>query len=154
MKSTERARNLFTEGTNCAQAVLLGCTDGKLSQTDALRLANCFGGGMCHTDQACGALTGGLMAIGVELGMERVGDEEGKRRAGEAGERFVHLFRERFGATRCTELIKFNLSDNRQLEAARSSGVFSESCPVFVEQAVELVEFAIEKQDNVSDLSE
>jgi C_GCAxxG_C_C family probable redox protein len=148
MKSTERARSLFAEGTNCAQAVFIGCSHGKLGQADMLRLSSCFGGGMSHTDHACGALTGGLMAIGAELGMERVDDAEGKRRAGEAAERFVHLFRERFGATRCTELIKFDLSDNSQLEAARSSGVFAESCPAFVEQAVELVESVLQEQED------
>lgn len=140
MTSNERAKEVFINGTNCAQAVFLGCTQGTVDERTALMVASCFGGGMSHTDHVCGAMSGGLMAIGAVEGMERIGDVDTKERVAELGTEFVRLFRERFGSTSCTELLSYNLNDPKQAEAAREAGVFETKCPRIVGEAAELVE--------------
>ena len=55
----ERARQLFFEGYNCAQAVLCAFSDvtGFDTETSA-RMASSFGGGMGRLRQTCGAVSG------------------------------------------------------------------------------------------------
>ena len=50
---------------NCAQAVLTPFAEAKgMSTEDALALTSCFGSGM-NMGSVCGAVTGGLMALGL-----------------------------------------------------------------------------------------
>ena len=50
---------------NCAQAVLTPFAEAKGMKTeDALALTSCFGSGM-NMGSVCGAVTGGLMALGL-----------------------------------------------------------------------------------------
>ena len=46
MTKAERARELFLEGCNCAQAVFLAFAEEKMDRDTALKIASGFGGGM------------------------------------------------------------------------------------------------------------
>ena len=145
MNASERAGEVFAAGCNCAQSVFLGCAGAlpepsDLSEDQMLRVASCFGGGMSHTDHACGALTGGLMALGAAEGMRVRGDAATKQRSADLGARFVHAFRDRHGSTRCTELIGYNLAEPEEAAAAKRAGVFSERCAKIVKESAQLVE--------------
>ena len=67
-KYLARARKLRANTTlpyNCAQAVLLPfAEDLGMSEEDVMRIAVHFGGGM-KMGSVCGAVTGGLMALGL-----------------------------------------------------------------------------------------
>lgn len=87
----EKAGLLFDGGYNCAQAVLQATT-GR-DDPELLKMAEAFGGGIGRSGCLCGAVTGGVMALGL-LG-------QGKRN----GE-LVVAFRERFRTTCCRGLSK------------------------------------------------
>lgn len=56
-------------GYNCAQAVLFSfCDDLGFDQDTALRLACGFGAGMARKQEVCGAVAGGILAIGFKHG--------------------------------------------------------------------------------------
>ena len=58
-------RAIVTPHYNCAQAVLLSfAQDFGMSEADVMRLGVYFGAGM-KMGSVCGAVTGGLMALGV-----------------------------------------------------------------------------------------
>lgn len=66
------AKRLITEEKwSCAETVLLAMTK-YWGMEDPLipRIATPFRGGLCGTQQVCGAVTGGLMAIGVKMGRQ------------------------------------------------------------------------------------
>ena len=105
-----------------------------------LGVSSCFGGGMSHTNNACGALTGGLMAIGAARDMGKRGEAEAKQRSAELGAAYVQRFTDRFGSTQCTDLIGYDLSDPAQLSEAQRLGVFNEKCASIVKEAAEIVE--------------
>jgi C_GCAxxG_C_C family probable redox protein len=65
----ERAADLFQKGYNCAQSVV-GAYAAELdvSEDVALRMAAGFGGGLGRCGEACGALTGAVMVIGLRVG--------------------------------------------------------------------------------------
>jgi C_GCAxxG_C_C family probable redox protein len=73
----KRATELFESGAQCAQAALGAlCDVTGLSLDDALSLSASFGGGIGRMREACGALSGILMAIGLHFGRYPLGDEQ------------------------------------------------------------------------------
>lgn len=66
MKRGERAKALFLEGYNCAQAVVLAfAEDAGLDETLAKSFSRPLGGGMGRLRQTCGAVAGAAVASGV-----------------------------------------------------------------------------------------
>ena len=80
MKHTEIASELFSKRYYCSQAVLAAFAEELgMTKKQALRVAACFGGGMCKAE-VCGACTGALMALGLKYGMCEDGDLDSKER--------------------------------------------------------------------------
>jgi len=63
------AQEKFSSGYNCSQSVLYSfCDDLHLDKDTALRLACGFGGGIAKRQEICGAVSGGILAIGLKHG--------------------------------------------------------------------------------------
>ena len=74
----EQAREYFTAGYNCAQAVFASFSkELGLDEKQALKIGGCFGSGM-RKGEVCGACTGALMALGLKYGQDEIGDVESK----------------------------------------------------------------------------
>ena len=98
MSYQEKATNLHESGCNCCQAVLGACCDKwNLDPDTAYRLGAFFGGGM-RRGEVCGAVTGALMALGLEYG------DENNRKSLKSLE-FMKAFREQYGSLLCKELL-------------------------------------------------
>jgi C_GCAxxG_C_C family probable redox protein len=68
-KKSEIAAQKFLTGYNCAQSVLYAFSDDLLiDKNTALKLACGFGGGMGRKGEVCGAVTGGIIVIGIKIG--------------------------------------------------------------------------------------
>ena len=133
-KMEQRIFALFSAegGLNCAEAVLAAA----LEQTDLPpggllpRIATCFGGGVGRCkEEMCGALSGGIMAVGCLLGRGEPG-ANWDRAAAVAAE-----LRARFaaanGGTRCGDILERlgpqqNLDKCRQL-SSRVAGLLCAS---------------------------
>ena len=132
---------IFNKGFNCAQAVLCShCDEYGLPEAIAKKLSCGFGAGMAYTDNICGAVTGALMLIGLKYGKSMESDNEAKEKTYNLVKEFIEGFKKEYGSIECTELIKYDLSKEEELLKARTSGVFTDLCPLFVKRSVELVE--------------
>ncbi len=87
----DKAGALFDGGYNCAQAVLQATT-GR-DDPELLTMAEAFGSGIGQSGCLCGAVTGGVMALGL-LGQ------------GERNGELVEAFRREFKTTCCRGLSK------------------------------------------------
>jgi len=68
-RRSDTAVEKFLSGYNCAQSVLYAfCDDLGFDKDTALRLACGFGSGMARKQEVCGAVSGGIMAIGLRHG--------------------------------------------------------------------------------------
>jgi C_GCAxxG_C_C family probable redox protein len=102
-------------GLHCAESVAstiakLFCPD----QTETVcRMATGFGGGIASSRQeACGALTGGVLAIGLLCG--RTTPEQGRETAYQISAAYRERFMAHFGATICQTLRdNFSTTDTR-----------------------------------------
>lgn len=101
-KVETRAQALLESGFNCAEAVLKAVTDEVYSEPPALvpKVASCFGGrlGLVLEDR-CGALSGGLLALGCLAG--RAFPDEGLTELHTVALELKRRFEGRFGSGPC-----------------------------------------------------
>ena len=65
----EKAKQLFTSGYNCSQAVVGAFIDDFAIDFDtAMKLSSSFGGGMGRMREVCGAVSGAFMIAGLKCG--------------------------------------------------------------------------------------
>lgn len=141
MKDADRAAACFSEGFNCAQAVLstFGPRYG-LDHVTALGVAGCFGAGMARMGGTCGAVTGAMMAIGLKYGKIRADDNEARDRAYEHVKEFVEQFTTRHGSVVCRELLGCDVSTDAGYQEAKQRELFETVCVTFVRDAAEMIE--------------
>lgn len=87
----DRAGELFDRGDNCAQAILQATT-GR-DDPELLAMAKGFGGGIGGSGCLCGAVSGGVMALGLS------------GRSGQSRQ-LIAAFKESFRTTCCRSLSK------------------------------------------------
>ena len=111
-----RAENFFSaHRLSCSEATLLVINHGfggGLSIEQALALGSGFGGGIGDSGCTCGALSGGVMALGLFLGPGCNGGL-GKREFRKMVGSYHDSFRAEFGSACCRELISDFRKDRR-----------------------------------------
>lgn len=105
MTKAERARELFLEGCNCAQAVFLAFAEEKMDRDTALKIASGFGGGMAGMRGVCGAVSGMFMAYGLLLGPADPADRSAKTKSYETLRQLAEEFEARNGSLICRQLL-------------------------------------------------
>ena len=107
-----KAAELFMEGYNCAQAVVLAFEDMTgLERSFAAKLASSFGGGMGRLREVCGAVSGMLLVAGQLYGYDTPGDDVRKKEHYALVQHLAEKFRERAGSIVCREILKNPPSD-------------------------------------------
>lgn len=105
-----RARALFNEAPIllCAESVLQAVAEGLGVDSPLVpRVATGFCSGLSRTDGACGAWSGGIMALGLALGRESGADDLDDTYA--PVQEYRELFRASFGDLTCTRVCGFHL---------------------------------------------
>lgn len=146
MSRPEEATERFQTSMNCAQSVLATyCEDLGLDVDTAITLTAPFGGGMSRREQACGAITGGLMVIGLRFGTTDTDDKEMKAEVLMRSQRFLDLFKARNGGLRCDELLGVDIGTREGQMLARKEDLFKRVCPNFVKEACEVLEMVLKE---------
>lgn len=105
MTKEEIAKQYYSEGCNCCQAVVRAFSDeAGIDEKFLLRLASSFGGGMGRLGEVCGAVSGMFMILGLMRGYDA--DVSGSEKNAhydliyEAGV----AFRKKYGSLLCRDL--------------------------------------------------
>jgi len=133
MNSEKNAVRLFDSGYNCAESVLLA-TEDDVEKTVIPRIATGFGGGLSRNGDVCGALTGGIMRIGLSLG--RNSAEESRDRCYQAVDQFFSAFVREFGTCKCRELTGVDLK-SEEGRADYQARIHAERCRKIVAWAAQ-----------------
>lgn len=106
-EKSEKARELFMDGYNCSQAVLLAFADDTgLDKKILASLISPFGGGMAGSHKnVCGAASGMLAAMGMLRGYTDPKDKEAKGRFYTLLRPMLDKFKEENGSLICKEII-------------------------------------------------
>ncbi len=135
----KKAVSYFNEGYNCAQSVLLAMSEHWKCKNELVpKIATGFGGGIGRCGSVCGALTGGVMAIGIKYGTNEPSTEK-RLKSYELTQTLYERFEERHASVLCRELIGYTLSNAAELEKARKEKVFEKKCSKLVDTVVEIL---------------
>jgi C_GCAxxG_C_C family probable redox protein len=85
---------------------------------DFLRSSTCLAGGIARRGHVCGALTGGLMMIGLLTGRDDLQMFDQYQRAMEYGNRLYREFEDEFGTVLCPEVHKLKFGRTFDLQNA------------------------------------
>ncbi len=134
------ALSFFEAGLNCAQSVFASQMKGHgLDEATCFKVASGFGAGMGRKQEVCGAVTGGLMALGFRAGFVEGSDREGRERVyaltRDLQERFVQVH----GSLRCRDLLTCDLSTAEGQKEFRERGLLDKVCKECVKTAEGLV---------------
>jgi C_GCAxxG_C_C family probable redox protein len=137
---SHNAESLHVQGFNCSQAVFATLAEPLgFDRSLALKIASPFGGGIGRTGETCGAVSGALMALGLQFGFSEP-DPQAKERVYALAREYMRRFQERYGAVACKALIGVDLSTPEGLQKARELDVFKTKCSQFIGGAVEIAE--------------
>lgn len=113
MDHRELAAELFLNGHNCAQSVVVAfCDVTGLDPEFAARLSSSFGGGMGRMREVCGAVSGMLLVAGLLYGYSDPGPgDEAKKAHYQLVQELAGRFRQENGSIICRELLQDPPSD-------------------------------------------
>jgi len=106
-----------------------------LGDGEVLRASTALAGGVARMGETCGALIGGIMAIGLVLGREELEDVQAYRDTMEASYKVYYRFKEELGSTICFEIQKsllgrtFDFKRDEEAEEWYKAGGL-EKCPM------------------------
>lgn len=101
-----RAREYFTAGYNCAQAVVMAFSDVmSLDEVGAARIAAPFGGGMGRMREVCGAVSGMTMVAGAISPATDPKNMVERKNNYALVQHFAAMFREQNGDIVCRRLL-------------------------------------------------
>jgi C_GCAxxG_C_C family probable redox protein len=138
---SEVAMEKFLAGYNCAQAVLYAyAPDLGLDGETALKVATGLGAGMARRGEVCGAVTGGILALGLKYGRGGQQDRSATEQTYQKTLELMARFEKRNGSCLCRVLL-----DGCDLRTAEGQRRFREhdllhkTCIGCVQTAVQVV---------------
>lgn len=138
---SDSAVQCMSNGFNCAQSVFSSfCEELGLDRETALKISGAFGGGMGHTGEVCGAVSGAFMVIGLKYGKSKADDNAAKEKTYALVQEFSKRFKAEFGSVNCKELLKYDIGIVEEMKKAAEEGLFKSLCPMLVKRATEIVE--------------
>ena len=141
MTRSDDAHAQFMKRFTCSAAVFSAFSgELGLDPATARKIACGFGAGVSKTGGLCGAVSGGIMVIGLKYGKAAEGDDAATEKTRAIVRQFMEEFRSKNGSVNCTGLLGYDLNDPVAYEAARKSGVFLSKCPALVRDAAGIVE--------------
>jgi len=131
---SERAAKYFEAGFNCAESVLMSFAESIDVRSDLIpKIATPLGGGIGRRGSVCGALTGGVIAIGLKVGRSKLKDTKRREESYDKALELFKRFEKEFGSPVCYDLIKLDLTTPEGREKIKT--VRLEKCINFVRAA-------------------
>jgi len=146
MTREEAALRYFTDGANCAQAVVLAFKDEiGMDEKTAARLASSFGGGIGRLREVCGAVSGMMMVYGLLKGYDDLKDPEAKKAHYANVQALANRFRAENGSIICRELLALHENEqNDPVPTPRDAKFYhARPCMGFVACAARLLDEAL-----------
>ncbi len=145
-----RARDLFLEGYNCTQSVVLAYADlfNDLTTEQLAALAAPLGGGVGRLREVCGAVSGMALVAGRISPNPRPKDRPAKAACYARVQDFAEAFRASNGAIVCRELLGLGERQSSPTPAERTPEYYrTRPCPDLVADAARIVAERLNERD-------
>jgi len=141
MKPVEKAIRLYKEEFNCPQAVLCAYADELgLDQETALKIASPFGGGIARNGKICGAITGGLMVIGLKSWDSQKEHEAGKADVYRISNQFMDEIKKMNNTLDCEELLGISVSTTEGRAIVKEKKLNIKVCHKVINDVINVLE--------------
>ncbi len=142
MNKSEKARELFMEGYNCAQAIAGAYAEEMGMEFDtAVKMVSSFGAGMGRLREVCGAVSGMLFVAGALYGYNDPKDLSAKKEHYERVQFLAGQFKAEAGSIICRELLGAEGKDTSPSPQERTEEYYKKrSCPDKVALAADIME--------------
>jgi C_GCAxxG_C_C family probable redox protein len=140
---TSTATEFFSKGYNCAQSVLYAFRDegGGLEEETALKIACGLGAGMARKEEVCGAVTGGILVLGMRHGRGIDGDRSAMELTYRKTRELMDLFAARQGSWICRQLLGgIDLTTEEGQRDFKSRNLLNTLCKGCVQSVVEILQ--------------
>ncbi len=136
----KKAVALHTGGSGCTQAVFCAFADViGFDFATAHRFATGLGGGMGRCQLVCGAITGGILALGAAFGNNSGADLDAKELSYAKASVLVKTVEKEYGCNDCQNLLGIDISTEEGRARVKEEGLADEVCDKLIARVVELV---------------
>ena len=130
---SRKSGELFAAGYCCSESVLMAVAENKGVKSDLIpKIATGFCGGIVHTRNICGAVSGAIMALGMLLGRDK--PEDPREELNSAIHKLLAEFASKYGSTNCYELIDCDLGTQEGMEKYLENNLW-DKCKELTEEA-------------------
>lgn len=137
MEKSDIAIETFNNDLNCAQSVIGAYSEQyDLDKNTLYKLASAFGGGMGHTDGVCGAISGGLMVLGLKHNSKQFDKETTYARTRHLMDEFV----KRNGTRDCEKLIGVDLMTEEGKKEFKEKEIKKKVCEKCIADVIDIIE--------------
>ncbi len=151
-KIEEEAYNYENKYHGCSRSTLLPIQKYlKLGDGSAIKAATPLAGGIAMMGETCGALLGGLLAVGLATADGKMENEKAFMDSLAAGFRYYRRFKKEIGYTLCREIQiaklgrYFNMADPKEYEEFGKAGAYIECSRVVARASRLAAEFILEQ---------
>lgn len=146
MKSkSEIAVSKFSEGYNCAQSVFYSfCDDFQVEKDTALKIGCGFGAGMGLNGEVCGAVSGGIIVLGLKYSSGDKPDEAATYLTYAKTNEFMRQVTEKQGTYLCRKLLDgCDLTTEQGQRQFGEKDLINKVCKPCVESVAQILENVI-----------
>jgi C_GCAxxG_C_C family probable redox protein len=142
LKRSAVAIDMFFKGYNCAQSVLYAFSEESgLSREISLKISCGLGAGMGRKEEVCGAVTGGILVLGMRHGRGLNDDRVAMEITYSKTRELMNLFTEKHGSCICRRLLNgCDLTTEEGQRFFKENDYLTKICKVCVQSIVELLE--------------
>ena len=119
--------------------LLAVCQALDIKSSSVPRIATPFGGGLGLQGEVCGAVSGGVIAIGLVYGRDDAEKRTDKDAAYRKAARFMDKFQSVNGNVRCRDLLELDIGTEGGLNMYRTQNKKGQVCMVAVSSAVRIM---------------
>jgi C_GCAxxG_C_C family probable redox protein len=133
-------------GFLCSEAVLMAINASLGIENELIpKIATGFGAGVARSGELCGALSGGIIALGMVFGRSKdEGGLSGPDIYWFSGE-LVSRFRDKYGEVQCPKLLGLDLGIQEDYDEYRRLNMWGNQCRQYILEATGIVYDIIEK---------
>ena len=143
----ELAKDLFSKGYNCSQAVFAAfCDETGMDREMALRLSSSFGGGMGKLREVCGAVSAMFLIAGLKTGNIDPADKSAKKQHYERIQSLAAQFEQQHETIICRKLLGLPEGKDSPVPTERDEKFYKERiCMKLVEDAADIMDAFLQK---------
>ena len=147
---SDKATEKFLSGYSCAQTVLWSfCEEFGLHPDTALKIACGFGAGVARRQEICGAVTGGIMVLGLTFGRGEEQEVTAMDDTYAKAQELIRRFEAQHGSSNCRQLLGgLDITTEEGHDDFETRDLINHTCKPCVQTVISVLEEMMKEPPN------